>query len=81
MTPHAHYFHFKMKKLKLRVAEEITTGYIAAKAQNQDLNLGLSDARLLLYSRGSPGVCMGLCWKIENHPSHFFSPDSEARAA
>ena len=70
-----------MKKLKLRVAEEITTGYIAAKAQNQDLNLGLSDARLLLYSRGSPGVCMGLCWKIENHPSHFFSPDSEARAA
>ena len=70
-----------MKKLKLRVAEEITTGYIAAKAQSQDLNLGLSDARLLLHSRGSPGVCMGLCWKIENHPSHFFSPDSEARAA
>ena len=70
-----------MKKLKLRVAEEITTGYIAAKAQSQDLNLGLSDARLLLYSRGSPGVCMGLCWKIENHPSHFFSPDLEARAA
>ena len=70
-----------MKKLKLRVAEEITTGYIAATAQSQDLNLGLSDARLLLHSRGSPGVCMGLCWKIENHPSHFFSPDSEARAA
>lgn len=68
-----------MKKLKLRVAEEITTSYIAPKAQSQDLNLGLSDA-LLLYSRGSPGVCMGLSWKIENHPSHAFSPDLEARA-
>lgn len=61
------YFHFKMKKLKLRVAEEITTGYIVPpKAQSQDLNL----ACLMHYCSipEAAQVWEGVVLEDRNHP-------------